>query len=208
MAAGADDAPPAEPPKPSARPAGSRSLRGRGSSRSRKPVAKVATPEPQSEPPAEARQPASPRPSADRPAGPRSVRGRGGSRGRKAPEATPAQESPAQESPAKEPPSRTSDRLPALQRTDKSADRPAARARADQPADRPRQTRKPPMHKRHTTSRSDAMTQRAAETKPPRQEQPPTEQPASPPESEKESGGLFKRMTAALQKALGEDPDE
>ncbi len=38
------------------------------------------------------------------------------------------------------------------------------------------------------------------------------EEPASrpgPPESEKgESGGLFKRMTAALQKALGEDKND
>ena len=200
VGAGADDARSAEPPKPPARPAGPRLLRGRGSSRSRKPVVKAAAPEPQPEPATEDRQPVSPRPSSDRAAGRRSVRGRGGSRGRKAPEASPPEapptkEPPTSESPAGESSGRTSDRLPARDRGARSADRPAARDQGDKPTDRPRQTRKPSAQKRTTTSRSDAVIQRGAEAAP-------------PPEAEKESGGLFKRMTAALQKALGEETDD
>jgi uncharacterized protein (TIGR00288 family) len=189
----------AEPTKAPSRPAGSRSLRGRGSSRTRKPAAKLPAREPQPEPAAEPRPPASPgtpaspRTSSD---GPRSLRGRGGSRGRRAPA----------QSPAKESSSKTGDRLPARERAAKPAEGPAVRDRGDKPADRlaargdrppgaPRRNRNAPTQKRTTTSRSDAMIQRAAEAE-------------SPPEPEKESGGLFKRMTAALQKALGEETDD
>ncbi|MCZ6915965.1 MAG: NYN domain-containing protein [Gemmatimonadetes bacterium] len=175
---------PAEPPAARDKPVGTRSLRGRGSSRTRGPVGKMATAEPQPDLPSEPRTLASPRPSSDRDQGTRSVRGRGSSRRRGAPATRRDTESPSQ-----------------------TMDRPAASERPTRSADRARQSPKPPTRKRQTTSRSDAMRAWSAEERSADREEPAS--PPVPPESESgESGGLFKRMTAALQKALGEDKND